>query len=114
MCRYYVLKAVTKYAQQKAAKGTITGEEQRDTISSEGSDVSISTMYDMLMYIGPENGAASQSWCGADATQAQKGALSSKERRKRKRMEVGQFFTESCLDTLCVCEIASNYAQPLC
>ena len=93
VCRYYVLKAVTKLAQQKAAKGTTSGEEQRDAISLEGSDVSISTMYDMLMYIGPEDGAASQSWCGADAIQAQKGALSSKERRKRKRREVGPFLT---------------------
>lgn len=51
-------------------------------------------MYDILMHIDPEldGDGGRQSWCGADAAQAQKGALSSRERRKRKRKEVRELF----------------------
>ena len=50
----------------------------------------IPTVTDVLMHTTPdgEGSADRQPWCGGDAAQTQKGALGSRERRKRKRKEV--------------------------
>ena len=57
----------------------------------------IPTVYDILIHMTPgmDDCAMHQSWCGADTSRAQKGVLSSQERRKRKHKEVRDLFTLS-------------------
>ncbi len=71
-------------------KGADSGKMQQDGERSVGADCSISAVTDVLMHTkaDTEDGAGSHPWCGGDAAQGQKGALSSRERRKRKRKEV--------------------------
>ena len=59
----------------------------------------IPTVYDILIHMMPgmDDSAMHQSWCGADTLHAQKGALSSRERRKRKHKEVTNISTLSAI-----------------
>ena len=96
-CRYYTLKSVIKLLQQKTVNGADGGKAQQGGEHSAGADCSISAVTDVLMHANPdmeEDGAGSQPWCGGDAAQGQKGALSSRERRKRKRKEVRPAVTD--------------------
>ena len=92
MRRYYTLKTVAKLAQRKASDAGRAAKtsSQQHAADLGSADISIATLYDILMHIEPEleENSLGQSWCGANAAQAQKGALGSKERRKRKRKEV--------------------------
>ena len=66
----------------------------------------IPTVYDILIHMTPymDDCAMHQSWCGADTSRAQKGVLSSQERRKRKHKEVRDLFTLSgTLAHCCTC-----------
>ena len=55
--------------------------------------LNIPTVYDILIHMTPDmdDCAMHQSWCGVDASHAQKGDISSRERRKRKHKEVRVF-----------------------
>ena len=90
MCRYYTLKSTSKLLQQKTVSGPDHGRMQQGGEHPAGADQSIPTVTDVLMHITPhiEGCADRHPWCGGGAAQSEKGALSSRERRKRKRKEV--------------------------
>ena len=91
MHRYYTLKSAIKLLQQQAVSGVDSGALQQSGGHLAGADCSISAVTDVLMHVNPhmEGCPDSQPWCGGNAAEAQKGALSSRDRRKRKRKEVG-------------------------
>ena len=86
------MKTMAKLAQRKASDAGRADKtsNQQHAADLGSADISIATLYDILMHIESEleEDSLRQSWCGANAAQAQKGALGSKERRKRKRKEV--------------------------
>ena len=71
-------------------------------------NLDIPTVYDILIHVTPhmDDCAMHQSWCGADTSRAQKGVLSSQERRKRKHKEVRYLLLSVAL--LLIAALVSN------
>lgn len=113
------MKAVAKLAQRKASDAgrAAKASNQQHAADLGSAVISIATLYDILMHIEPEleEGSLGQSWCGANAAQAQKGALSSKERRKRKRKEVRLWPYTFLFHEIHICVLSQSmaYLHPL-